>query len=215
MEMTYVLKKGEKTRSAGAGIYRIQHEANGKFYIGSTLNLQKRFLTHRRLLEKGLHKNKILQNAWNKGASFTFHVLEKFEFITLADLQKVEQSYLDRLQPFRSRGYNICSSVIGPVAVKRKPCTPEHRQKLRIAALGRKQSQETKDKCRVANLGKPHSPERCRAISEGRKGIGLGVARPQAVRDKISNAQKGRTVPEERRKRIAESVKLYHATKGR
>jgi hypothetical protein len=52
--------------------------------------------------------------------------------------------------------------------------TPEHREKLRQAKLGRKLSEETKQKLRVANLGRKWDAEFCRKVSEAKKGKSNG-----------------------------------------
>ena len=52
--------------------------------------------------------------------------------------------------------------------------TPEHREKLRQAKLGRKLSEETKEKIRKYRLGKKMSKEFCQKVSEAKKGKSNG-----------------------------------------
>jgi hypothetical protein len=61
-----------------SGIYQIRCRENGKIYIGSAVNLQWRWHSHRRDLNNGVHVNPHLQSAWNLygEASFEFSVLE-------------------------------------------------------------------------------------------------------------------------------------------
>lgn len=84
------------------GIYKIQNKVNGRFYIGSasvtgrkTFNgFRTRWTGHIYYLNKGNHKNKILQQAWNKygGDKFEFSIIEVCE----PDLcLEKEQYYLD------------------------------------------------------------------------------------------------------------------------
>lgn len=49
-----------------SGIYRIVNLANDKFYIGSAVNLERRWYMHRNRLNAGKHRNAHLQAAWSK-----------------------------------------------------------------------------------------------------------------------------------------------------
>jgi group I intron endonuclease len=59
------------------GIYIIQNLVNGKVYIGSSSNIRRRFSQHKSTLRHNTHKNRHLQNAWNKYGE------ENFEFIVI------------------------------------------------------------------------------------------------------------------------------------
>lgn len=54
------------------GIYTIVHTASGKHYVGSSANLHKRIAEHKRLLKKGTHINRKLQNAFAKYGECSF-----------------------------------------------------------------------------------------------------------------------------------------------
>lgn len=94
-------------------IYKILNKVNGKFYIGSTVNIKNRKYQHIHLLKKGKHQNNILQRAWNKYGE------ENFEFIILEDDIKKEkqfekeQEYFAILNPFPPNGYNIATIANG------------------------------------------------------------------------------------------------------
>lgn len=49
-----------------AGIYRITVKPTGQFYIGKSLDLKKRFASHRSNLKRGFHSNEHLQRAVNE-----------------------------------------------------------------------------------------------------------------------------------------------------
>jgi len=87
-------------------IYKILNNVNGKFYIGSTNNFNNRKITHLTKLNKGKHENKYLQRAWNKYGedNFEFIILE---IVPYEDQFNIEQKYLDKLKPFKNKGYNI------------------------------------------------------------------------------------------------------------
>jgi len=57
---------------ATRGIYRIKNKHNGKFYLGSSDNIQRRFSRHLNDLCKNKHDNAHLQRSWNKHGSDAF-----------------------------------------------------------------------------------------------------------------------------------------------
>ena len=61
-----------------SGIYKIEHVATGKFYVGSACSLESRLSKHKRDLNSNCHNNQHLQRAWNKyGADeFKFYLIE-------------------------------------------------------------------------------------------------------------------------------------------
>jgi group I intron endonuclease len=90
-----------------SGVYRIRCSNNGRIYIGSTIDLDKRRRSHRNDLERGQHSNRYLQRAWNKygEASFFFMVLERVHPEVLVD---TEQRYIDELNTTDpKRGFNL------------------------------------------------------------------------------------------------------------
>ncbi len=96
-----------------SGIYKITNTVNGKFYIGSSADINRRFYQHRRALTKRVHRNPILQKAWNKYGpeKFTFEILEECPSVNV--LLEREQYYLDLLKPYLEVGYNIESKAAG------------------------------------------------------------------------------------------------------
>jgi len=102
------------------GIYKITCISNNKFYIGSAssikgstskLGFYRRLNLHINDLTKNKHKNKILQNAWNKYGekNFKFEILE---YCNPENCKKREQYYLDNLNPFDENGFNICRNSL-------------------------------------------------------------------------------------------------------
>ena len=91
-----------------SSVYKILNKANNKLYIGSALNIKKRWAAHRAGLRHNRHKNFHLQRAWNKYGE------DSFEFIILEYCEKEErlireQFYLDTLKPYGDAGYNLTS----------------------------------------------------------------------------------------------------------
>ena len=62
-------------------LYQIKNTENGKCYIGSTKNWNRRKNLHKYALENDKHINNHLQNAWNKygSESFEFEVIRETE----------------------------------------------------------------------------------------------------------------------------------------
>ena len=80
-----------------------------------------------------------------------------------------------------------------------KKWSQESREKLRKSRLGRKLSEDTKNKIRLANTGYKHTDEAKRNMSIARKGSII----TEATRIKISNILKGRKLSEEHRNKIS------------
>src|SRR5688572_9818145 len=103
-----------------AGIYGIENKNNGKIYIGSSKNIEKRFLQHIRMLNKNIHHSIKLQNAWNRTndkSVFQFMILE--EVNNIFKLKIIEQEYIDNENSFND-GYNSSALVDNPQYTKKK-----------------------------------------------------------------------------------------------
>lgn len=99
------------------GIYEIRNLANGKLYVGSAVDLQKRLLEHRRTLRLNFHRNRKLQNAFNKYGEkfFEVKVLELVE--QTEQLLEREQFWLDVTQAVKN-GYNILEKAGSNLGLK-------------------------------------------------------------------------------------------------
>lgn len=192
------------TPPKASGIYRISIGPN-KFYYGSAVNLRKRKLDHLSELTKGIHKNNIMQKAWNKYGELTFEVLEICE---ICNLLEREQSYLDKW--FNDdHNMNLCPTAGNTLGYKH---TPEALKKL----VGRVVSEETKEKLRAYR----HTPETRKLMSEKAKTrkvsnetlqrlktMNIGCKRNEETKRKISESNKGKTVSEETRQKISDKAK--------
>ena len=107
------LKQSYKEIEIKAGIYQIKNTKNEKIFIGSTRNL-KTLNGVKFMLENGGHSNKMLQEEWNQFGRDTF-VFEELEILEKKDdiyfnekkeLEKLEEKWSNKLQPFGERGYH-------------------------------------------------------------------------------------------------------------
>lgn len=128
-----------------SGIYLISNTTNGHLYVGSAVNIQKRFAGHRHQLHAGNHHSRYLQNAWNKYGSESFEFRVLF-FCSKENLIFFEQRALDVLKP----EYNSSPTAGNCLGVKH---TEETKQKCVDAALYRmhKDPEQHKELTRLAN----------------------------------------------------------------
>jgi group I intron endonuclease len=107
-----------------SGVYKITNEVNGKFYIGSSKDIDDRWENgHKGYLNRNQHVNPKLQNAWNYYGSdkFTMILIEIVEPKKELLLER-EQYYLDLFKPYyRSIGYNICPKAVGGDNITHNP----------------------------------------------------------------------------------------------
>lgn len=94
-----------------SGIYKIIC-CNNKFYIGSSVNIDKRLTEHIRSLRKNKHYNPYLQRAWNEYGeqNFRFEIVE-----TIYDIKELptrEKWWLDNTKCYkREIGFNISTNA--------------------------------------------------------------------------------------------------------
>ena len=122
------------------GIYKILNKINGKFYIGSSRNIDKRLNDHKNLLRKEKHENKHLQSAWNKYGeeNFIFEILliiEDDNLKTNKYLRDLETEYILKHNVANDKyGYNIVNGGRGSLNI---PCSEEKKQKISESNKGK------------------------------------------------------------------------------
>lgn len=133
------------------GVYQIVNTANGKKYIGSSLNIANRWNQHKRDLANNRHTNKHLQAAWNQygSDSFAWCVIEK---CPPENLLEREQFYLPKdgtIEALRQGGYYNAYPIAGsPMGTKQ---SDESSQKKSEKLKGRKFSEDHRRKIGEAN----------------------------------------------------------------
>lgn len=95
-----------------SGVYQIRNIINDKIYIGSSKNLEYRYKSHFRALNRGNHENRYLQRAYNKYGKSNF-IFEIIEFCKVDLIFEIEQywinQYIDTL-----KCYNINKNASCP-----------------------------------------------------------------------------------------------------
>lgn len=137
------------------GIYRLINIINGKSYIGSSVDINKRVKRHVRELRDNKHANKHLQRSWIKygGDSFIYTIIELTD---INNLRIREQYYLDS----QSCEYNICIDATAPMMGRTHTRETILKMKNRIQptgkdspSYGKKWSKETREKILKTRVG--------------------------------------------------------------
>lgn len=163
---------------AQSGIYAITNTINGKRYIGSAVDIHRRYSDHVKRLRKNEHHSAALQRAWGKygGKAFEISVLEVVK--DRAALIAREQEWIDAEGPIGRNGYNMSPTAGSPLGVKHSPSA-----KLNMSNSASKRASDPLkiEKMRLINLGKRHSPESIEKMRLAK----LGIKRPRAAIEKM------------------------------
>ena len=130
-----------------SGIYAIVHRATRDMYVGSAINIARRWRRHKNELNNNKHYCYHLQNSYLKNGSSAFD-WEIIEFVdSKSALIQREQFWVDFFKPI----YNKRLVVNSP--------------------LGTKHSEETRAKMSAAAKGRVFSAEHKANISKAKKGV--------------------------------------------
>ncbi len=179
-------------------IYKIINTVNGKFYIGSAIDTRRRFQQHKRLLIRGSHHCRHLQNAWNKYGKdvFTFNIIRIV--LDSDSLEDIEDEWL-KIHVGKKYCYNTGKSAIAPWRGAKgkgtpnygKPMSEEQKKKISVAILERYEDPDYQPR-----VGQKHSDESRakistkvkKAVAEGRGGCFIPN---DETRKKMSDALMG------------------------
>ena len=123
-------------------IYKIYCLSNYKIYIGSSMNVSKRWQYHIQDLKKGSHRNNYLQHAWNKYGeeNFVFSIIETIE--DKNELVNREQYWMDYYQSHNlDIGFNLCPTAESQLGHK---WTNEQKKKQSERMKGKMSSEEAR-----------------------------------------------------------------------
>lgn len=150
-------------------IYRIFNKVNNLCYIGLSVNIKRRFIEHKHSLNKNNHYNPHLQNSWNKYGknNFIFQIVEKCD---LSILEQREIFYINLFKSFdKNYGYNLTTGGNRPKLSettrlkmsksktgKKRKFSREHLKNMSLSRIGKKLTQEHKNKLSERLKGKNH-----------------------------------------------------------
>lgn len=203
------------------GVYTITCTANGRVYVGSSIDVQRRLRQHTNMLSRNGHSNTHMQRAWNKygAAAFMFVIVDVCA--AAGDLLPVEKRWIERLDAVNN-GFNQKSNPASSLGVKwsdearyrqsitmrgkSHPHSEESKRNISAALRGREFSEEHRGKISKAMTGKPLSEEARRKISAAFRGKKTGPKSDETKR-KLSDAKRGRKLSDEHKRKISEGVK--------
>lgn len=210
-----------------SGVYEIKNVVNGHRYIGSSIDVYRRWRSHASYLNRNASECRKLQRAWNKYGedNFAFQVIS---FCEPEETLALEQKALDELKP----EYNLARSTTAPTLGM--TYSEETRRKMSRSQSGKKNpmygkspSEETRQKLSDAHrgknnsfYGKTHSEETRRRLSEIAK---KRWAENPPIRTEEHNRHigealrgnknsKGLKFSEEHKRKISEALKGRHVS---
>lgn len=198
-----------------SGIYVIAHPSSGRCYVGSSVDVPRRWKRHQADLRQKRHHSFKLQRVATESLVFSF-----VEATT--DLAAAEQRWIDLLDSVES-GFNVCPDA-GTAGTL--PKTAEHKAKIGAAHRGMKRSDEArariseamsgkkrkplsdaqKAKISAAKKGRPMSDAAKAKLSAFRSGVSTGPCSDQR-RENIRAAKLGKPLSEFHKQRISEGLK--------
>ncbi|MCW2276953.1 GIY-YIG nuclease family protein [Heliophilum fasciatum] len=108
------LKRLYKETPRPMGVYQIKNGVTGKILVGSSTNLPGKFNSHRFQLQMQCHRDRDLQQDWNRYGqeAFSFDILEQLKAEEIPQeewrdaLDAMEAKWLTALAPYGEQGYN-------------------------------------------------------------------------------------------------------------
>lgn len=175
-------------------IYMIECKGNGKKYIGSSINVDRRLIDHKNELKRGVHKNEYLQSSWKKYGEESFCFLIVEEVVGEYDktlLENCEDHWIDH--------YNSIEAGFNMMTARHNIPSQEIKDKISKTLTGKKLSKAHRTAISDGHKGNTLSSETRSKISESKKGTKFS----EEHKKKLSAWQKGRTLPEEHIAKIA------------
>lgn len=188
------------------GVYKISNKKSGRFYIGYSTNIERRFCVHRSKLKNGCHDNIFLQRAYDLDGHDAF----KFEIIHLCETEEeakeIELEYLTDLS-IRDMLYNLNFNNSGGDLLTNHPNKEAIREKIlksHAETMDKMSEEERRQKYgkfgeRNGMYGKTHTDEIKQKLSEIKKGNTYfkGKTFSEETKKKMSEYRKGKNIGEQ------------------
>lgn len=167
-----------------SGIYQIKNTINGGVYFGRSVDVPDRLTHHKNELRRKVHRNKRLQNAWNKygESAFKFELVWENQPEELYELEGFVLDFMwghDRLYNHHKLSYGGFEPGNTLGCFKRSAETKDRMSK---AFTGRVYSDEHDEKVRQSKIGLKASEKTKKKMSE----VKIGKPRPQSWHDKMA-----------------------------
>jgi group I intron endonuclease len=183
------------------GVYKISNTLSGRYYIGYSTNINKRFTVHRSKLKQNCHDNIFLQRAYNLDGEDKFIYEIIHICYTEEEAKEIELQYLTDLT-IRNIIYNLNFNNSGGDLLTHHP----DKEKIRDKIL----------KSQAETISKMTSEERSQKYGKfGDKNGMYGKTHTEEVKKMNSEINKGRVpvnkgkkASEETRQKISENAKL-------
>ena len=182
------------------GVYKISNTLSGRYYIGYSTNINRRFTVHRNKLKQNYHDNIFLQRAYNLDGEdkFVYDIIHICD--TEEDAKEIELQYLTDLS-IREELYNLNFNNSGGDLLTHHPDKEKIREKIlksqaeNMSKLSSEERKQKYGKCGERNgmFSKTHTEEVRKIISELKKG---------------NTYRNGKKASDETRKKMSENAKL-------
>lgn len=159
------------------GVYKIANVKSGRYYIGYSTHIVRRFYVHKSKLRGNCHDNIFLQRAYNLDGedSFIFEIIHKCN--TEEEAKEIELTYLTNID-IREQIYNLNYNNSGGDLLTNHPNKEAIREKILLAhsnTISKMSLEERKQKYgkfgeKNGMYGKTHSEEARKIFSETHKG---------------------------------------------
>ena len=188
------------------GVYKISNSLSGRYYIGYSTNINRRFTVHHSKLKQNCHDNIFLQRAYNLDGEdkFIYEIIHICD--TAEDAKAIELQYLTDLN-IREYLYNLNFNNSGGDLLSNHPDKDKIREQIlksQAETMSKMTIEERKQKygkCGDRNgmFGKTHSDEVKKMNSELKKGntYCIGKKASDETKRKLSDIRKNKYTGEE------------------
>jgi group I intron endonuclease len=199
-------------------VYAINNIANGKIYVGQTIRDLDAYLRSdvTRALKRTKDRKPYLYAAIRKYGPKNFTIRCIHKCADKAEMDRAEKAYIKLFGTQDPElGYNLADGGGGSFGYTRV-ITSEHREKIRLAGIGRKHSEDTKARMRAAAVGKPKSEEhkaKLRKPKSDEAKAAMKAAWTLERKAKGTSFSKGRVITEAIREKIRQANIAYQVRK--
>lgn len=99
-----------KKSSRNPGVFKLINKRSGEIFVGHSKNINQGIRKHLTELQNNRHRNKELQNDFNKGDKFDSEILEEFSYYDIKELHKSTNYWITKENSYK-RGYNRSPAV--------------------------------------------------------------------------------------------------------